>query len=165
MSLGSPAAILYDSNGNPVTVVQDGSDYRVLIQNKIEDGTGTGKLTTVIDDVTTPTNKRLLVEADIKPGAVIQTTTGTQSVDSVVISALNGGSPDMVVDGSSTPVFLDDDWITISVGGVETLFFDYTISSGSSSGGYNVNVMLWTDWLKSGKALSAKIGEANFNVN
>jgi hypothetical protein len=69
-----------------------------------------------------------------------------------------------VLDGSSTPVFLDDNWITISVGGVETLFFDYTISSGSSLGGYNVNVMLWTDWLKSGKALSAKIGEVNFNV-
>lgn len=75
-------------------------DTRSSITN--EDG---DKTVTIIDDITDSAQKRLLVEADFKPGANIQVSVGP-AADSGVTSdfLLNAGSEDMIVNGSVTPV-------------------------------------------------------------
>lgn len=71
----SPAALLVDSDGNPIEV---------------------------IDDIDEPGKKRLLVESDIKPGARVEIS--PTIAEPVIGRLVNGSSPDMVVDGSVTPV-------------------------------------------------------------
>lgn len=76
----------------------------IIGQVKVTNDPGS-KIVTVIDDVTTPANKRFMVEADIKPGASINTVVGNVAATGAVSELLlNGSSEDMVVDGSSTPV-------------------------------------------------------------
>lgn len=70
---------------------------------KIEDGAGTGNVATVIEDVDTSADKRLLVEADIKPGASVNIVTTEPTTDIFIKKLENTGSSDMVVNGSSTP--------------------------------------------------------------
>lgn len=70
-----------------------------------------------------------------------------------------------VMDNVKSPVFIDDALVTISVGGIETVFFDYPILMSDRSGQYQVKVLLWTDWLPTGEALSSIAGEVTFDVN
>ena len=66
------------------------------------------KIVTVIDDATEATNKRLLVEADFKPGIYIGTQEGSTVENPAAEVKQNledsGGSSDLGVDGSGTPV-------------------------------------------------------------
>jgi hypothetical protein len=107
------STVLYDEDGNPVGVIQDGYDtiYRFQTEAVIvgkDPDTGPNQEVTVIDDIDTSTIKRLQVEADIKPGAVIRVSTGAAVASGAVAELLKdtggAGSFDMVVDGSSTPV-------------------------------------------------------------
>jgi hypothetical protein len=70
----SPASILYDSAGNAIGVLNDGSVYRVRVENMIKAGQGSAI-------IHTPTSLSSIVQTQVK----------------------NGGSPDLTVDGSGTP--------------------------------------------------------------
>lgn len=106
----SPVSILYDENGNPVNVILDNSIYRLETRGALVGqtaGAGAEKKVTVIDDVDTATHKRLQVEADFKPGAVLTVSqSGGASVDAVRDAVREtGGSDDVTTaDGSVTPV-------------------------------------------------------------
>lgn len=72
------AVLLYNSAGDPITI---------------------------INDVTTPANKRLLVEADIKPGSSVKVSRFPSDPAAFVSTFLkNNSSKEMNVDGSTTPV-------------------------------------------------------------
>jgi hypothetical protein len=100
--------ILFDDSGNPVGVMLDGAVYRIQGENLLVGKTasaGANKEVSVIDDVDDSNVKRLQIETTLKPGEVISTTPGaaplTQRIDDFL---LDGASPDMIVDGSGTPV-------------------------------------------------------------
>lgn len=71
----SPAAILYDSNGNPISSLLDGADRRLQVEAALKDGTSV-----TIDTI--PANPETAVRDFLR----------------------NAGSRDMNVDGSGTPV-------------------------------------------------------------
>ena len=100
--------VLYDASGNPVSVFLDGAVYRIrsegLIVGKTK-GTGANKEVSVIDDPDTVATKRLQVEMAVKPGSVIGVTAAAPAaVNSIVTFLRNGGSENMLVNGSVTPV-------------------------------------------------------------
>lgn len=101
----NPASILFDSSGNEVAVILDNTIYRLETRGSLvgqDAGAGAEKKVSVLDDATSASTKRLQVEADIKPGAVIQV---GSAIDELLIDPLtDGGSDNMVVDGSTTPV-------------------------------------------------------------
>lgn len=102
--------ILYDDAGNEVGVMLDGAIYRIQGENLLVGkaaGAGANKEVSVIDDATVSATKRLQVEADIKPGATIAIGAASlteRRVQFLTDDGLTSGSPDMIVDGSSTPV-------------------------------------------------------------
>lgn len=68
-----------------------------------DDGAGDSKVPSVKDDATTPADKRLLVEADIKPGASVITVPQAVPSDVSLITrdfCRNGSSEDLLVDAS-----------------------------------------------------------------
>lgn len=105
----SPAAVIVDSSGNPVTVISDGDD------------------------------KRFLVEADIKPGASINIGAITSDPTQIFTQfLLDGGDPQseyMNVDGSVTPVVFtvdahaDHDIILTEIRIICTARFDFATAS------------------------------------
>jgi len=103
--------IVYDKAGNAVGVVLDGSVYRLQGENTVVGktaGAGANKEVSVIDDTEDANVKRIQTENRFAPNQVLQV---TQSV--IPVNPANfiqdklrepGTSPDMVVDGSGTPV-------------------------------------------------------------
>jgi hypothetical protein len=71
----------------------------------------------------------------------------------------------MVMDNAKKPVFIQSSLHTVSPGNVVAATFDYTISLSATSGTYNFEVMIWSDWLPGGKALSDSSWEGTFNVS
>ena len=103
--------ILFDDAGNAVAVVLDNSVYRLEARSSLVGqslGTGAEKKVSVVDDQGDAATKRLQVEADIKPGATINVSTGAAVASGTVADLLRdtggAGSPNMVVNGAGTPV-------------------------------------------------------------
>ena len=69
-----------------------------------------------------------------------------------------------VEDESHQSVFLSSLDGSIATGGIEEYSTDYLIKPGSSTGVYTVNVLLWSDWLPNGDALSPKAKVGTFDV-
>jgi hypothetical protein len=71
----------------------------------------------------------------------------------------------MVMDNSDKPVFIQSSMETVSPGNLVATTFDYTISLSATSGTYNFEVMVWSDWLPGGKALSDSSWGGTFTVS
>jgi hypothetical protein len=69
-----------------------------------------------------------------------------------------------IADGSKEPVYFQSTQDVISVGSIESVFFDYVISAGADSGTYTYKVMVWSGWLPSGLASSTYAWEGTFTV-
>jgi len=103
---------LTDDDGNAVGIVLDGTEYRIQGENLLvgkTEGAGSNKEVSVIDDADESAAKRLLVEADIKPGATINVVPSAVTATQAVILDLeeSGGSDEMVIDGDPTPVVFE----------------------------------------------------------
>lgn len=134
------------SNARHVEMLSDSGVYRARTEAKLAVGDNAAgrmrlinsdntKIVSVIDDITNSSNKRMLVEADIKPGATITTTSigGSVSTESINEFLLNGTSKNMNVDGDPTPVIFSydaDSTDTIQIFGLRFVFtassFDFT---------------------------------------
>ena len=69
-----------------------------------------------------------------------------------------------IMDGNKVPMrFVYKDGV-ISPGGIYFDIVDYPIPSGATSGTYTAKVMVWSDWLPDGDALSTVVGEVTFSV-
>lgn len=69
-----------------------------------------------------------------------------------------------VIDSNKMPVFIQSTQKNLAPGSVVAEYFDYTIQSGAASGTYKINVMVWSDWLPGGKALSELGWEVTITV-
>jgi hypothetical protein len=69
-----------------------------------------------------------------------------------------------VMDNTKRPVYIQSAQFNLSPGSIEVAFFDYSISAGASLGTYSFEVMIWSDWLPGGKALSDSSWEGTFTV-
>jgi hypothetical protein len=80
----------------------------------------------------------------------------------------SGGTPFKLIvtieDASHQPVFFFSLDGSIATGGILEYSVDYLIKAGSSTGVYTVNVLLWSDWLPDGDALSPEAEVGTFNV-
>ncbi len=137
--------VLYDASGNVVGVVLDGSVYRIQGENLLVGktaGAGSNKEVSVIDDTTDANVKRLQTETALKPGSQISVIEGAAVATDAVIDFLeNGGSEDMVVDGSTTPVefsFTADPSDDITVNEIRIVFVADTINWGAFGKGGGV---------------------------
>ena len=69
-----------------------------------------------------------------------------------------------ILDGSKQPIGnVKSDVATVSVGGYTSVYFVY--ASGFSAGSYTARVVLWSDGLPNGKAMSYSAGEVTFSVS
>jgi len=106
-SSGRQQQVLYADNGNPVAIVLDNSVYRLEARATLVGqalGTGAEKKITSIDDTDVAGEIRLQTEARLAPGSAVNIGTGIPADPAALdISFLmNGGSEDMLVDGSGT---------------------------------------------------------------
>lgn len=69
-----------------------------------------------------------------------------------------------VMDNTKRPVYIQSAQNITSPGSSVVATFDYSISAGASLGTYYFEVMIWTDWLPSGKSLSDSSWEGTFTV-
>ena len=69
-----------------------------------------------------------------------------------------------IMDPSKRPVFTTSDINTVSPNSMNEFFYEYTISAGAPLGAYKVRVMVWSDWLPGGLALSEFAKEVTFDV-
>jgi len=95
------------TNVETLQVVLDGTVYRLQAESLIVGktvGVGANKEVTVVDDATLATTKRLQVEADIAPGASIIIGAGSLVSHRGGFLVDGGGSEDLIVNGSVTPV-------------------------------------------------------------
>ena len=69
-----------------------------------------------------------------------------------------------VMDNSKRPVYIQSAQYNLSPGSSVVATLDYSISVGASLGTYYFEVMIWSDWLPSGKALSDSSWEGTFTV-
>lgn len=101
-SAGRVEEVLYDGAGNPVGVVLDGTLYRLQVDAKVAKGDDTSDLVH-LDAIDTDTGVGRLKATIYSPGG---DPVAFSSVSSAVNNdfAKNGGSPDLLVDGSVTPV-------------------------------------------------------------
>jgi hypothetical protein len=105
-------AVLYDASGNPWALVLDNSIYRLETRSSLVGqvgGSGGEVKVTTITDTSDSNQKRLQTEARIAPGSSVNIGTQIPSnpAELVLDFLTNGGSEDMLVDGSSTPVNFD----------------------------------------------------------
>ena len=70
-----------------------------------------------------------------------------------------------VMDNAKRPVYIQSAQYNLSPGSTDVAFFDYSISGGASLGTYYFEVMIWSDWLPGGKALSDSSWEGTFTVS
>ena len=107
-AVGSAAwpTVLYDSTGNPVGVVLDGSVYRLETRTRLSDGTNYQDL---IQDNENGGVWRAQTEALLAPGSRVNIGTGIPSnpADLVIGFCVNGSSENMLVNGSVTPIDFD----------------------------------------------------------
>lgn len=101
--------VLYDASGNAVGIILDNSIYRLEARSKLAGQLSTGGSeidVTVIADTENADEKRLQTQARIAPGSTVNIGTGIPSnpADLVIDFAENGGSEDLLVNGSGTPV-------------------------------------------------------------
>lgn len=108
----SLSVVLHDINGNPVGVILDNSIYRVEARSTICGQLSTGgsevKVTTIAD-VENSSEKRLQTESRIAPGSkvIVGNAVPSNPADLVVSFLTNGGSEDLLVNGSTTPVVFE----------------------------------------------------------
>lgn len=105
MSNESPAAIIYDSLGNPVGVVLDGSIYRLQVEAKLTDGYNIlGTLSNPIVSQSSLVQKKILYDVGDPIIYIGTASLGTSSAASswlIKKITLSGGSP-VSVQWSST---------------------------------------------------------------
>jgi hypothetical protein len=106
---GAWPLVLYDASGNPVGVVHDNSIYRVETRSTLvgqKNGTGSEYKVTTIQDAQDSTEQRLQTESRLAPGSVVNIGTGVPANpgDLVISFLLNSASPNMLVDGGTSPV-------------------------------------------------------------
>lgn len=125
MSRISPASILYDADGNPVGVAQDGAVYRLQTEAQLADGAKV-QVTDGTNDVEVSSDGRLLVSA----GRAAKDLVFTRLVD-------GGGDFEMAVDGDPTPVVYEWNPGSVAVDGVtlSLILEDATIAFGDKFGG------------------------------
>lgn len=70
-----------------------------------------------------------------------------------------------ILDSNKRPVYLASYQKTISRGDIQLSIFQYNIASNAASGTYTMNILLWSDWLPSGKSLSPSAEEVTFTVS
>lgn len=95
------------TNVETLQVILDGTVYRLQAESLIVGktvGVGANKQVTVVDDATLSTTKRLQVEADIAPGATIGIAAASLVAHAGGFLTDSGGSEDLIVNGSGTPV-------------------------------------------------------------
>ena len=69
-----------------------------------------------------------------------------------------------ILDGTKQPIGdVESDVATVSVGGYSSVYISY--ASGFSAGSYTARVVLWSDALPNGKAMSYWAGEVSFSVS
>ena len=69
-----------------------------------------------------------------------------------------------IMDPNKMPVFFASDINTVYPSGVDVYIYDYTVSGSASLGEYTVRVMVWSDWLPGGLALSELAKEVTIDV-
>ena len=69
-----------------------------------------------------------------------------------------------VMDPDNMPVFFASKSNVVSPNSVDVFIYDYTISGSASLGEYKVSVMVWSEWLPGGLALSELAKEVTFDV-
>jgi len=100
MALDSPARILYDENGNPVGVIQDGSVYRLQTAAALEKWIGSTAPTVGQKEMAASIPVTLATDQTVI--AVILSSGGADVFSDFLEDS--GDSEDMVIDGSGTPV-------------------------------------------------------------
>jgi hypothetical protein len=70
-----------------------------------------------------------------------------------------------IVNQNQVPVFLQSMQTSLSPGVSKNIAIDYLISASASSGIYTYQVMVWSDWLPDGSALSDSAWEGTFTVS
>lgn len=99
--------IIYNKDGYAIGVVLDGSVYRLQGESLIvgkKDGEGPNLEVSVTPDATDVDTNRLQVEADIKAGATISIAAQSLVAHAGGFLVDSGGSEDLIVNGSVTPV-------------------------------------------------------------
>jgi len=122
--------VLYDASGNAVAVILDNSIYRLETRSKLSgqvQGAGAEVNVTVIQDTETAAEKRLQTEARLAPGSTVNigTSVPANPGDLVIDFCKNGGSENMLVNGSVTPVnfdFLADPTSTLAINSLLLVF-------------------------------------------
>lgn len=69
-----------------------------------------------------------------------------------------------VMDSQKMPVFINFMQKTISIGEDQISIFEYNIASNAATGTYTANILVWSDWLPSGKSLTPQGDEVTFSV-
>ena len=103
---------LYDVAGNPVAVIIDNSIYRLETRSKLAGqvlGAGAEVDVTTIADVNIPAEHRLQTEARLAPGSIVSVgVTFPPNPAALYVEFLkSGGSENMLVNGSVTPVVFE----------------------------------------------------------
>jgi len=108
-SAGRAQQVIYDDSGNPVAVILDNSIYRLETRSTLVGQPSTGgaenKVTTIADSQKAG-EYRLQTEARTAPGSIVNIGTGIPANPAALVLEflMNGGSEDMLVNGSGTPV-------------------------------------------------------------